>query len=80
MKKYVFRYSDMVWRPVSTLDCKKVFCQGNTQDDYLEEICAIQRPKCGFMGCEYPLTVRLFNTRNTNVFYTTLKANKLLYI
>ncbi|KAG5326348.1 AMNLS protein, partial [Acromyrmex heyeri] len=55
--RFTVKYSDLVWRPVSTLDCKKVFCQGNTQDDYLEEICAIQRSRCGFMGCEYPLTV-----------------------
>ncbi|KAG5311069.1 AMNLS protein, partial [Acromyrmex insinuator] len=55
--RFTVKYSDLVWRPISTLDCKKVFCQGNTQDDYLEEICAIQRSRCGFMGCEYPLTV-----------------------
>lgn len=37
--------------------CANCFCQENSQSDYLEEICAIQRPRCGFTGCEYPLTV-----------------------
>ncbi|XP_032677849.1 protein amnionless-like [Odontomachus brunneus] len=38
--------------------CPTCSCQENfVQDDYLEEICAIQRPKCGFTDCEYPLTV-----------------------
>ncbi|EFN80333.1 Amnionless protein [Harpegnathos saltator] len=38
--------------------CPKCSCQEILfQDDYLEEICAIQRPRCGFTDCEYPLTV-----------------------
>ncbi|KYM93910.1 PREDICTED: uncharacterized protein LOC108781779 [Cyphomyrmex costatus] len=55
--RFTVKYSDLLWRPISMLNCKKVFCQGNTQDDYLEEICAIQRPRCGFTECEYPLKV-----------------------
>ncbi|KMQ92377.1 protein amnionless-like protein, partial [Lasius niger] len=35
----------------------KYFCQESSQSDYLEEICAIQRSRCGFTDCEYPLTV-----------------------
>ncbi|XP_036149224.1 protein amnionless [Monomorium pharaonis] len=42
---------------VATHDCTKCYCQGDSQGDYLEEICAIQRPRCGFTDCEYPLTV-----------------------
>ncbi|XP_029154931.1 protein amnionless [Nylanderia fulva] len=38
-------------------DCAKCFCQGDSQDDYLEEICAIERSRCGFTDCEYPLAV-----------------------
>ncbi|EZA50641.1 hypothetical protein DMN91_003527 [Ooceraea biroi] len=37
--------------------CTNCFCQADSQSDYLEEICAIQRPRCGFTGCQYPLTV-----------------------
>ncbi|XP_020279310.1 protein amnionless-like [Pseudomyrmex gracilis] len=42
---------------LALFDCPVCFCQGDSQSDYLEEICAIQRPRCGFTGCEYPLTV-----------------------
>ncbi|KZC07963.1 Protein amnionless [Dufourea novaeangliae] len=37
--------------------CEKCPCQNDPKGDYLEEICAIQRPKCGFTPCEFPLTV-----------------------
>lgn len=37
--------------------CDKCPCQDGSQYDYLEEICAIQRPKCDFAACEYPLKV-----------------------
>ncbi|XP_024871634.1 protein amnionless-like [Temnothorax curvispinosus] len=51
---FTVKYSDLY---LTMHDCKKCFCQGDSQSDYLEEICAIQRPRCGFTGCEYPLTV-----------------------
>lgn len=41
----------------SQYSCDKCLCQDGSQFDYLEEICAIQRPKCNFAGCEYPLRV-----------------------
>ncbi|XP_003703705.2 protein amnionless [Megachile rotundata] len=37
--------------------CDKCACQNDQNGDYLEEICAIERPKCGFTPCEFPLTV-----------------------
>ncbi|XP_076761415.1 protein amnionless [Xylocopa sonorina] len=37
--------------------CDKCPCQEDPYGYYLEEICAIQRPKCGFIPCEFPLTV-----------------------
>ncbi|XP_017798887.1 PREDICTED: protein amnionless-like [Habropoda laboriosa] len=37
--------------------CEKCSCQDDPNGYYLEEICAIQRPKCGFIPCEYPLWV-----------------------
>ncbi|CAK9801177.1 Protein amnionless [Anthophora quadrimaculata] len=37
--------------------CEKCACQNDPNGYYLEEICAIQRPKCGFTPCEYPLRV-----------------------
>ncbi|KAK2585029.1 hypothetical protein KPH14_008553 [Odynerus spinipes] len=41
----------------SQYSCDKCLCQDGSQYDYLEEICAIQRPKCDFAACEYPLKV-----------------------
>ncbi|XP_076624350.1 protein amnionless [Colletes latitarsis] len=37
--------------------CEKCRCQDDPNNDYMEEICAIQRPKCGYTPCEYPLKV-----------------------
>ncbi|XP_054009298.1 uncharacterized protein LOC128892783 [Hylaeus anthracinus] len=37
--------------------CEKCPCQEDPNGDYLEEICAIERPKCGFTPCEYPFRV-----------------------
>ncbi|XP_011161778.1 protein amnionless-like [Solenopsis invicta] len=52
--KYLSNLNDLYG---ATHDCTKCYCQGDSQGDYLEEICAIQRPRCGFTDCEYPLTV-----------------------
>ncbi|KAL0125777.1 hypothetical protein PUN28_004677 [Cardiocondyla obscurior] len=52
--RFTVKYSDLY---LAMRDCAKCFCQGEFQSDYLEEICAIQRPRCGFTDCEYPLTV-----------------------
>ncbi|XP_011872566.1 PREDICTED: uncharacterized protein LOC105564646 [Vollenhovia emeryi] len=52
--RFTVKYSELY---LATHDCAKCFCQGDYQSDYLEEICAIQRPRCGFTDCEYPLTV-----------------------
>ncbi|XP_067209324.1 uncharacterized protein Amnionless isoform X2 [Linepithema humile] len=52
--RFTVKYADP---HLATHDCSSCFCQGDSQSDYLEEICAIQRPRCGFTGCEYPLTV-----------------------
>lgn len=41
----------------SKYTCDKCTCQDDPKGNYLEEICAIQRPRCGFIPCEYPLTV-----------------------
>ncbi|PBC34785.1 Protein amnionless [Apis cerana cerana] len=38
-------------------NCGKCSCQDDPNGYYLEEICAIQRPKCGYSPCEYPLWV-----------------------
>ncbi|XP_012241714.1 protein amnionless-like [Bombus impatiens] len=37
--------------------CKECPCQDDPNGYYLEEICAIERPKCGFTPCEYPIWV-----------------------
>ncbi|XP_076164146.1 protein amnionless [Ptiloglossa arizonensis] len=37
--------------------CEKCSCQNDPSGDYLEEICAVQRQKCGFIPCEYPMKV-----------------------
>nr|XP_033329666.1 uncharacterized protein LOC117222195 [Megalopta genalis] len=37
--------------------CDKCPCQNDPDGYYLEEICAIERPKCGFTQCEFPLKV-----------------------
>lgn len=52
--RFTVKYSDLY---LAMHDCTKCFCQGDSLSDYLEEVCAIQRPRCGFTGCEYPLTV-----------------------
>nr|KAF7429281.1 hypothetical protein H0235_005679 [Vespula pensylvanica] len=41
----------------SQYGCEKCLCQDGSQYDYLKEICAIQKPKCGFAACEYPLKI-----------------------
>ncbi|XP_012338896.1 protein amnionless-like [Apis florea] len=38
-------------------NCGKCSCQDDPNGYYLEEICAIQRPKCGHPACEYPFWV-----------------------
>ncbi|XP_034188150.2 uncharacterized protein LOC117607949 [Osmia lignaria lignaria] len=48
-KAYIVRYAEY--------SCNTCPCQNDPNNDYLEEICAIQRPKCGFTPCEFPLTV-----------------------
>ena len=45
----MYRYADY--------SCEKCPCQDDPNGYYLEEICAIERPKCGFTPCEYPLWV-----------------------
>ncbi|GAB1859853.1 Protein amnionless [Camponotus japonicus] len=52
--RFTVKYAELY---LAMHDCSKCFCQGNYMSDYLEEICAIQRPRCGFTDCEYPLTV-----------------------
>ncbi|XP_011638792.1 uncharacterized protein LOC105428278 [Pogonomyrmex barbatus] len=54
--RFTVKYNNMY---VSMADTLVPFCQGDsiTDSNYLEEICAIQRPRCGFTDCEYPLTV-----------------------
>ncbi|OAD57350.1 Protein amnionless [Eufriesea mexicana] len=37
--------------------CEKCACQIDPDGYYLEEVCAIERPRCGYTPCEYPLTV-----------------------
>ncbi|XP_017893152.1 uncharacterized protein LOC108632836 [Ceratina calcarata] len=37
--------------------CTSCPCQDDPDGYYLEEICAIERPKCGFTPCEFPLKV-----------------------
>ncbi|XP_078033099.1 protein amnionless [Augochlora pura] len=37
--------------------CDKCPCQNDPGGYYLEEICGIERPKCGFTQCEFPLKV-----------------------
>ncbi|XP_076645037.1 protein amnionless [Halictus rubicundus] len=37
--------------------CEKCPCQDDPNGYYLEEICAIERPKCGFTQCEFPLKI-----------------------
>ncbi|KAI4503891.1 hypothetical protein M0802_001294 [Mischocyttarus mexicanus] len=41
----------------SQYGCSNCRCQDGSPYDYLEEICAIQRPKCVFAACEFPLKV-----------------------
>lgn len=52
--RFTVKYAELY---LTMHDCSKCSCQGNYMSDYLEEICAIQRPRCGFTDCEYPLTV-----------------------
>lgn len=63
---FFLRYSDL---HLAMHDCAKCFCQGDSQSDYLEEICAIQRPRCGFTDCEYPLTVRQLYLKRLFICY-----------
>ena len=37
--------------------CGKCPCQNDPNGYYLEEICGISRPRCGFTSCEFPLRV-----------------------
>ncbi|XP_012279780.1 protein amnionless [Orussus abietinus] len=39
------------------LACDNCPCQGDNFDAYLEEVCNIQRPRCGSTICAYPLEV-----------------------
>ncbi|XP_072747689.1 protein amnionless isoform X2 [Anoplolepis gracilipes] len=55
--RFTVKYTELQHAYLTTQECRKCFCQGNYLSDYLEEICAIQRPRCGFTDCEYPLTV-----------------------
>ncbi|XP_001604404.1 protein amnionless-like [Nasonia vitripennis] len=38
-------------------NCKNCPCQEGDISDYWEEVCNVQRPKCGPQACEYPLKV-----------------------
>ncbi|XP_043468666.1 protein amnionless [Leptopilina heterotoma] len=44
------RYSELT-------SCERCLCQEGKQEDYLEEVCDIQRPRCGYPKCENPLKV-----------------------
>ncbi|XP_076293935.1 protein amnionless [Lasioglossum baleicum] len=37
--------------------CEKCPCQDDPKGYYLEEVCAIERPKCGFTQCEFSLKI-----------------------
>ncbi|KAF3426788.1 hypothetical protein E2986_11434 [Frieseomelitta varia] len=62
-----WQWADMDWRrefekgiftvKYAGYSCEKCPCQDDPNGYYLEEICAIERPKCGFTPCEYPLWV-----------------------
>lgn len=55
--RFTVKYTELNLLYLAMRDCPRCFCQRNSLNDYLEEICAIQRPRCGFTDCEYPLTV-----------------------
>ncbi|XP_066591444.1 protein amnionless [Prorops nasuta] len=41
----------------SSIICSSCSCQPKTDSGYLEEICAVERPRCGIQECELPFRV-----------------------